>query len=261
MKILNIFVFTNLFIFINGFNNAFLKMNIPSSNSHNIPNFNVKCLDIHSYAIERFISNLALSEKTVEYFNNRIGWGSLYKNERIDVLKKVADIELIKYNVYNINIVTNTYTKLPHFQMSLHSFGKKIITTCDLIPKVDYFLEPEYLSTYYKDFVDIKKNMTSTLIPTKIKNLYTEATLTPAALSFTLEKNEDFIEYLDIVLKYIDLYCCYIKYENNKHIGYLRMNERDNKLKEILFENAPGSNVIKKIFRDNIDTFKKFSLF
>ncbi len=262
MKIYNILILINLFITINSFNNVFLKMNTPRSFDHSkIPNFNSNCYNIHSFAIDKFINNLNLYEDKLEYFDNNNGWGSLYKNDKIKILKKIANVELDKYNVYNINIVTNIYTKLPHFQMSLHSFGKKIIATCDLIPKIDYFIEPQYLTTYYRDFVDIKKNMTYNLIPTNIKNLYTEATFTPAALSFTLETTTDCVEYYNTIIKYVDLYCSFINYENNSHIGYLNINDRDYKLKEVLFENAPGANVIKKIFKDDLDIFKKFSLF
>jgi hypothetical protein len=230
-------------------------------------------LDIHSNIIEQFINNLNLQEKKVINFETN-GFGVKYTNNKIDILEKFSDIELLKYNVYNINIVTKNYTNLPHFQVSTHSFGRKIIVSCDLIPKKDYFIEPKYLKDYYEEFYNIKKLMTKNLINTDLKNIYTEATFSPVALSFTLYTEKDLIDYSKIIIKYVDLYCNYLMYENELYLstncnefayGNLENKnsfdyEREILFRKTLFENAPGFKIIKNIFKNDLEIFKYFSL-
>jgi hypothetical protein len=275
--IFNNFIFTLLF-FIGTLKNVFAFYNIGLVNRQsitklNISNFNSNCLDIHSNIIERFINNLNLKEKKNIQFDFD-GFGTNYNNDDIEILEKFSNIELPKYNVYNINIVTKNYTNLPHFQVSIHSFGKKIIVSCDLIQKKDYFINPKYLKDYYQEFYNYKKLMTNDLSITKLKNIYTEATFSPVALSFTLYTEKDFIDYINIINKYIDLYCNLLMFENDLYLssncnefayGNLENKntidyERELLFRKTLFENAPGINIIKNIFKNNLEIFKYFSL-
>ncbi len=263
MKYLSIFSIFNIWIFSNSFTHINPKMNINngSNNKHFIPDFNSDCMTIHGLVMEKLILNLNLSEIEMKDFKHNAGWGITYKNNDLSIIKKIAEINLVKYNVYNINVVTQSNTKLPHFQTSLHSFGKKIIATCDLIPKMDYFLNPEYLNMYYEEFYQIKKKYKCNLTPIEFKNIYTEAVLSPVALTYILDNKEDFVNYINLLTKYIDLYTIYLKSENDLNKKYKNLGKRDSKLKELLFENAPGVNLIKKIFIDDLETFKDFSLF